>query len=77
VHDSVDRLHEITAPTLVVSGEIDLAAPPRLGKVVADGIPGAEFVVLEGEAHQPFQERPEQFNALVHEFWSKVDTRTS
>jgi pimeloyl-ACP methyl ester carboxylesterase len=77
VHDSVDRLHEITAPTLVVSGEIDLAAPPRLGKVVADGIPGAEFVVLEGEAHQPFQERPEKFNALVHEFWSKVDTRTS
>jgi pimeloyl-ACP methyl ester carboxylesterase len=76
VHDTLDRLHEIAAPTLVVAGGNDLAAPPRLGKVVADGIPGAEFVVLEGEAHQPFQERPEQFNALVDGFWSKVDART-
>jgi pimeloyl-ACP methyl ester carboxylesterase len=70
VHDTVERLHQITVPTLVVAGEIDIVTPPRYGRVVAEGIPGAEFVVLEGEAHQPFQERPEEFNALVRSFWA-------
>ena len=71
VHDTVERLHQITVPTLVVAGEIDIVTPPRYGRVVAEGIPGAEFVVLEGEAHQPFQERPDEFNALVRSFWAK------
>lgn len=74
-HDTLDRLHAISAPTLVVAGEVDVATPPRFGRVVAERIPGAEFVVLPGEAHQPFQESPEAFNALVDAFWSKVDGR--
>ena len=28
---------------------------------------------MEGEAHQPFQEVPERFNALVDAFWREVD----
>jgi pimeloyl-ACP methyl ester carboxylesterase len=72
-HDTLDRLHEIAAPTLVVAGELDIVTAPRCGQVVADGIPGAEFVVLEGEAHQPFQECPVEFNELVDTFWRKVD----
>lgn len=75
VHDTLDRLHEISAPTLVVAGELDIAAPARFGKVVADGIPEAELMVLPGEAHQPFQESPEESNELVHTFWSKVEVR--
>ena len=74
-HDTLDRLHEIAVPTLVVAGELDVATPPRLGRVVAEHVPGAEFVVLPGEAHQPFQERPAEFNALVDTFWSKVDAQ--
>jgi pimeloyl-ACP methyl ester carboxylesterase len=72
-HDTLDRLHEISCPTLVVAGDQDIITSPRYGRIVADRIPGAEFVVLEGEAHQPFQESPEQFNELVTAFWSKVD----
>jgi pimeloyl-ACP methyl ester carboxylesterase len=71
-HDTLDRLTGITAPTLVVAGELDIATPPRYGRVVAEHIPGAEFIVLAGEAHQPFQEHPAEFNALVDAFWSKV-----
>jgi pimeloyl-ACP methyl ester carboxylesterase len=76
-HDTLHRLPEITVPTLVVAGELDIATPPRYGRVVAEHIPGAEFVVLAGEAHQPFQERPAEFNALVDAFWSKVQGITS
>ncbi|MGX1563877.1 alpha/beta fold hydrolase [Streptomyces sp. NPDC055506] len=72
-HDTADRLGGITAPTLVLSGEIDLATPPRLARAVADGIPDAEFEILPGEAHQPFQEVPDVFNARVEAFWRKVE----
>jgi pimeloyl-ACP methyl ester carboxylesterase len=72
-HDTLDRLASITVPTLVIAGDEDLITPPRLGRVVADGIPGAELVILEGEAHQPFQETPERFNELVADFWARVE----
>ena len=71
-HDLLDRLPEIAAPTLVISGSDDLVAPPRLGRQVADAIPGARFELMEGEAHQPFQEVPDAFNALVDGFWREV-----
>ncbi|WP_217131853.1 alpha/beta fold hydrolase [Streptomyces sp. AC558_RSS880] len=71
-HDTIDRLAEITAPTLVLAGELDIATPPRLGRVVAEGIPGAEFEILPGEAHQPFQEVPDLFNARVDAFWRVI-----
>ena len=74
-HDGSDRLAAITAPTLVLAGEVDRAAPPRYGRVVADLIPGAIFEVMPGEAHQPFQEVPEVFNARVDAFWRAVDGR--
>ena len=74
-HDTFDRLHQLAVPTLVVAGELDIATPPRYGQVVAERIPDAEFVVLSGEAHQPFQERPTEFNVLVDRFWSKVEGR--
>jgi pimeloyl-ACP methyl ester carboxylesterase len=72
-HDTADRLSEIAAPTLVLSGELDVIFPPRFGRFVAEGIPGAQFEVLPGEAHQPFQEVPDEFNARVDAFWREVD----
>lgn len=74
-HDALDRLHGITVPTLVLAGGEDLITRPSMGQAVAERIPGAEFRVLPGEAHQPFQERPDEWNAIVHEFWSRVDGR--
>ena len=73
MHDTLDRLPNIAAPTLVLAGELDIATPPRLGRIVAEGIPGAEFEVLLGAAHQPFQEVPDEFNARVDAFWRKVE----
>lgn len=74
-HDTLDRLRDITAPTLVLAGELDIATPPRFGQVVADLIPDAELVVLPGEAHQPFQESPTEFNARVDAFWRQVEAQ--
>jgi pimeloyl-ACP methyl ester carboxylesterase len=74
-HDTVDRLPQIAAPTLVLSGELDIILPPRFGRSVAAAIPNALFEVMPGEAHQPFQEVPEEFNARVEAFWREVETR--
>jgi pimeloyl-ACP methyl ester carboxylesterase len=72
-HDAADRLSQITAPTLVLSGELDTILPPRFGRFVADLIPNARFEVMPGEAHQPFQEVPDAFNARVDAFWAGIE----
>jgi pimeloyl-ACP methyl ester carboxylesterase len=72
-HDTADRLSEIGVPTLVLAGEFDTILPPRVGRLVADAIPGAEFEVVPAQAHQPFQEIPDEFNARVDAFWRGVD----
>lgn len=66
-HDALDRLPQITAPTLVVTGEQDLLAPPGQGRVVAEHIPGARFELLTGpgSSHAVFAERPQDFTDLV------------
>ena len=72
-HDTADRLSRIAAPTLVLAGELDIIFPPRHGRIVAEGIRNARFEVMPGEAHQPFQEVPDEFNARVDAFWREVD----
>jgi pimeloyl-ACP methyl ester carboxylesterase len=74
-HDTAGRLSEIAAPTLVLSGELDIILPPRFGRSVAAGISSARFEVMPGEAHQPFQEVPEEFDARVEAFWREVEAR--
>ncbi|MFD2397996.1 alpha/beta fold hydrolase [Prauserella oleivorans] len=59
----------------MLSGEIDIATPPRFGRAVAERIPRARFEILPGEAHQPFQEVPDVFNTRVDAFWREVDGR--
>jgi pimeloyl-ACP methyl ester carboxylesterase len=71
-HDAGGRLSQITAPTLVISGEFDIVQPPRFGRSVAAEIPNARFEVMPEEAHQPFQEVPDEVNARVDAFWREV-----
>jgi pimeloyl-ACP methyl ester carboxylesterase len=74
-HDTAAHLPEIGAPTLVLSGELDIILPPRFGRSVATEIPNARFEVMPGEAHQPFQEVPDEFNARVEAFWREVEAQ--
>lgn len=74
-HDTTDRLPTITAPTLVLAGGRDSTARPELCRAVAELIPDARLEVMEEEAHQPFQEIPDQWNARVDAFWREVELR--
>jgi pimeloyl-ACP methyl ester carboxylesterase len=55
--------------------ELDTLLPPRFGEFVAAEIPNARFEVMPGEAHQPFQDVPDEFNARVDALWGDVDAR--
>jgi pimeloyl-ACP methyl ester carboxylesterase len=70
---TAERLGAIAAPALVTVGGEDIACPPRLSRELVAGLPNAELVVLPGEAHQPFQEVPEEFNRIVAGFWRRVE----
>ena len=63
VHDVVDRLGEIRAPTLVIHGDRDPLVPLENGRRLAAGIPGAQLTVYEGVGHIPEVECYEQFNS--------------
>jgi pimeloyl-ACP methyl ester carboxylesterase/DNA-binding CsgD family transcriptional regulator len=52
--DVGDALARIVAPTLVVHRDRDRAAPLEQGRLLAAGIPGAQFDVLAGRSHLPF-----------------------
>ena len=60
--DFTDRLATIRAPTLVVVGMHDVTLPPSEGTLAAACIPGARLVRMRGVAHQPMDERPEEFD---------------
>jgi pimeloyl-ACP methyl ester carboxylesterase len=72
-HDTSERLPQVVAPTLVLAGGRDSTSRPELCRAVAELIPGARFEVMEEEAHQPFQEVPDEWNARVDAFWHEVE----
>jgi pimeloyl-ACP methyl ester carboxylesterase len=63
--DSRPLLASIRCPTLVVVGDADAATPPELNKEIADGIPGAKFVVVPDSGHLTTLEQPEAVNAAL------------
>lgn len=67
-HDVSGRLGEISAPTLVIHGDVDPLVPLRNGELLAAGIPGGRLVVYEDTGHIPEVERAEQFNRDLIEF---------
>jgi pimeloyl-ACP methyl ester carboxylesterase len=57
-HSTFDRLDQITAPTLVMHGEQDLAMPPQNARLLAERIPGAELKMKPGAGHLYFIDEP-------------------
>ena len=62
------RLADLHVPTLVISGEFDPLVPPPLSRRVAAAIPGAQYAVIRRAAHNPMDERPREFNAVLLDF---------
>jgi proline iminopeptidase len=62
------RLGEIAVPTLVIVGTADFICPENSARELADGIPGAELVVLKESGHFGHVEEPDVFRDAVVRF---------
>ncbi len=71
-HDSRALLGEITAPTLVMVGELDQETPATYACALADGIPGARMVVVPDAGHLLNAEAPRAVNELLVEHWGQA-----
>ena len=67
--DLRSQLGSVKAPTLVVSGAEDVAAPPSVGAYTARNIPRARLTVIQGASHFAHYEKPGPVtNALLTHF---------
>jgi len=68
MHSATDLLPDIRVPTLIVAGDSDGFTPAHLSERMADAIPEAELLVVEGGTHTAPLERPELVDRAVSEF---------
>lgn len=64
---ALDRLGDLTAPTLVLVGRHDLDTTRDAADRVVAGLPQAAAVTWEDVAHLPSLEQPERFTSLLRE----------
>jgi 3-oxoadipate enol-lactonase len=62
------QLPEIRVPTLLIAGGDDRVAPPAVMERMAQKIPGAEYVLLEGCGHLGPLDQPDPFNEALADF---------
>ncbi len=67
-HSTLDRLHLIEAPTLVITGAEDRLILPHSSEVIASRIPNARLVKVEGGSHTFLAEMRGRFNKEVLDF---------
>ena len=71
-------LGSVRAPTLVLSGAEDIAAPPSVGACTARTIPGARLTVIAAASHFAHYEKPGPItNALLSHFTSESQSLES
>jgi 3-oxoadipate enol-lactonase len=65
---ALERLGQVSVPTLIVVGEVDIPDVHAHSGAIEAGIGGARRVVLPGSGHLPQLEVPDDFNRVVLEF---------
>jgi 3-oxoadipate enol-lactonase len=70
-HDTLDRLREITCPTLILAGGRDPICSLTSTRWMQDGFPNAESVIFEESSHFFLIEQPERFMSVMGEWLEK------
>jgi esterase len=68
------ELPAITAPTLVIGGGTTSPAPQHLLARLADLVPNATLVTIEGAGHAVHRTRPAEFLATIKPFLRRIHT---
>jgi len=70
--DITERLPEIDVPALVIHGEGDVAIGVDRARELADGLPHAQLVVIEGAGHASNLTHPDQANPHIERFLEQL-----
>ena len=71
-----ERLGEIRCPTLVVCGTEDRLTPPKYSTFLAERIPGAQLVLVEGAGHMVMIEKERQVAEAMSRWLTERETPT-
>lgn len=74
-HSAEDLLERIDKPVLILHGTRDTFTPPRVARVMAQRIPGAELVLFDGASHGLPVERPREILDRMVPFLEKAFAR--
>ena len=69
--DAAEQVGSITAPTLVISGDVDTVVPTENSINLAAAIPTSRVKMIQDGSHMFFVERSSEFNAAIMEFLSQ------
>ena len=61
-------LEKITAPSLILTGELDSGCNPRLNRLIAEKLPNSKLVILDNLKHSILLEAPERVAEQVKKF---------
>ncbi|MFG2947171.1 alpha/beta fold hydrolase [Streptomyces adustus] len=68
VTDTWARLPQVGVPVLTLNGALDTPDVIAAARRLADTVQNGRSVLVEGTAHYPNMEKPEEFTAIVEEF---------
>lgn len=71
-HNLGDKLHHLSAPTLLVWGMQDTITPPFVGEKFLELIPNSRLVMIDQCGHAPMMEHPEEFNKNLEAFLKEI-----
>jgi len=71
--DEVNKLVDITCPTLLMAGEQDFYTSPSTMAELTQIIPDARSVVIPSVGHLPYMEATDEFERLIAEFVTEVE----
>jgi pimeloyl-ACP methyl ester carboxylesterase len=71
-HDTLDRLQEISHPTLVLTGTEDTLIDPGNSHLLYERIPRARLVEFQDAGHVFFTEKPDIVNEVLIDFFKSV-----
>jgi pimeloyl-ACP methyl ester carboxylesterase len=66
--DSCNQLSRITKPTLVIDGANDIITPSANSLLIAEKIPGAWLIQINGAGHGLMYQYPQRFSNIVKTF---------
>ena len=70
--DTTSLLKKITAPVMILNGEMDIVVSATAGAALRAELPNARHIQLAGVGHAPYCEDVPQFNAVLSRFLESI-----